>query len=131
MKTKTNSRWIFNSPKMVFLIIITSLFANCKVIKVKKDSLIGNTSIERKFDEKGALIYYEKINIKSKGYSHRPHMYSITQTTTKVKKGNKLVEFYREKSILSVADLGGRILKSRRIVWDENGKKTVTCTPSK
>ena len=111
---------------MVFLIIITSLFANCKAIQVKKDSLIGNTSIEREFDEKGALIYYEKINIKSKGYSHGPHMYSIIRTTTKVKKGNKLVEFYREKSILSVADLGGRILKSRLIVWDENGKKTVT-----
>ena len=126
MKSKTNSSWIFNSRKIVILIMITSLFVNCKAIQVYKDSLIGNTSIEREFDEKGALIYYEKINIKYKGYRHRPHMYSITRTTTKVKKGNKLVEFYREKSILSVADLGGRILKSRLIVWDENGNKTVT-----
>ena len=77
------------------------------------------------------MIYYKKNNVRHKGYRHRPHMYSITRVTAKVIEDDKVVVFYFVKSITSIANWDGKILKTKRIVWDENRKKTITHIPAK
>ncbi len=122
----------FTSVKLVLLPLTIVLFVNCRAIQAQKEGLIGTSSIERKFDEKGALIYYKKVNVKHTGYRHRPHMTTITRTTSKVIEDNNVVVYYFAKSRMSMVDWpDARVLKSKRIVWDENRKKTITRIPSK
>lgn len=118
--------------KFVLLISMTFLLVNCKAIQAQKDSLIGNTNVERKFDEKGQLIYYKKVNVKHKGYRHRPHMFSITRAKVKIIEDEKVVVYSYAKSRMSMVDWpDGKVLKSKRIVWDSCGNKTITRVPAK
>jgi len=123
---------IFSFMKVILLIIGAFILVSCGTIRIK-DKLIGNTKIERKFDENGALIYYKKMNTKLKcsEFGYATHQSYITRTTTKTIKDDKIVELYFQKTKSNYSTWNEEILKSKRIVWDENRKKTVTCTSAK
>ena len=116
--------------KFIFLMFSSFLLVGCGTLRIK-DKLIGDTSIERKFDEKGALIYFKRTNSKCTNFISHPHNGVVIRTKTKVIEDHKLTVLYFQKTIRSVADLDGKILKTKRIVWDENRKKTITRIPTK
>ena len=130
--TKRNNDLIFSLIKFVFFIATILTFFSCGTIRIK-DKLIGKTSIERKYDENEVLIYYKKTTTKLKwselGYA--THQCYITRTTTKTIKDHKTVELNFQKTKPNYCTLSYDILKSKRVVWDENRKKTITHTSKK
>jgi len=132
MTAKRNNNLIFTYVLYILLTAGTFLFISCRTISIK-DNLIGNTSIERKFYEKGELIYYKKTNSKLKwselGYA--THQFYITRTTIKMIKDHKTVELNFQKAKPDYTALGYEVLKSKRVIWNENRKKTLTRTSSK
>ncbi|WP_018342282.1 hypothetical protein [Cytophaga aurantiaca] len=130
MTTKSNKDLNFTFGIFILLLFVAFAAVSCGTIRIK-NKLIGKTSIERKFDEKGALIYYKKTNTKSTRFISHPHNGTIIRTKKKVFENHKLSVLYFQKSIKSMTNWDGKVLKSKRIVWDENRKKTVTRIPLK
>lgn len=130
MATKSNKDLIFTFRNFILLLFVALAAGSCGTILIK-EKLIGKTSIERKYDENGSLIYYKKTNIKSTRFISHPHNGTIIRTKTKVFENDKLTVLHFQKSIKSMTNWDGKVLKTKRIVWDENRKKTVTCISNK
>jgi len=130
--TKTNKDLIFTFRIFILLLFVVLAAVSCRSVRIK-DKLIGKTSIERKYDENEVLIYYKKTTTKLKwselGYA--THQCYITRTTTKTIKDHKTVELNFQKTKPNYCTLSYDILKSKRVVWDENRKKTITHTSKK
>lgn len=88
-----------------------------------KHFVFGKTEVERTVDENGRLIFYKKINRKSRRPISHPHNPVVVKTKTKKFSDNKLVEKSIHKIIFTSTDWEGKTLKFKRTFWTAKGDK--------
>jgi hypothetical protein len=112
--------------KMNFLNLIIILFfisgsVGCRGIEIFM--IVGKTEIQEERSNEGVLIKRTKIKKRTNTPFYHPHNASIIITKTWIFRKGKLIEFAFEKRKRTMIDWNGKVLKSKKKIWTDNGHR--------